>query len=111
MELNHTADTSDPGRTISNAVVVAYAALVAGVAALAIMAGLDVTVAIGVWTAMFVMLFCGDLAVQYADMNGGQFGGAASRHSNGNVNSAETDGGEETGPGGVSVSDPPGEST
>lgn len=79
MDFNHNTDTSDPGRTIGNGVVVGYAAAVAGMTALAIFDRIGGELALGVFAGLFVVLFAGDLFVQWYEMNNFEGGGAASR--------------------------------
>lgn len=58
----------DPGRTIGNGVVIGYVASAAVPTVLAVYGVIDGLLAVGIATAMFLVLFAGDLFVQRADM-------------------------------------------
>lgn len=70
MDLNHEKDTSDPGRTIGNGVVAAYAVAAASATAMVLAGHLDAMPALQAVAIMFLAVFLGDGVIQHKDMNG-----------------------------------------
>lgn len=73
MQANQNTDTSDPGRTIGNGVVLAYGAVAAAITFLAWKGKLEPMLSLGVLCLLFMVLFVGDIMIQREDMHGNTF--------------------------------------
>lgn len=70
MDIDPEPRDPDPGRTISNGIVLAYWGLIVGLVVMAYLTGLDPWRVVALFFTSFVLLFLGDLYIQRLDVYG-----------------------------------------